>query len=90
MLTETLNLKMKEVVNMMLFNNPTSDWAERNIKENTFEEYYRYGKIHYVFNYMIGGLHFTEYILVKEKPCKFLLCEGHVIAYQRYEFVDKG
>lgn len=74
----------------MLFCNPSNNEMEKNVKK-TFDDYYRNGYIHYVENYVVGGLYFTEYILVKDHhPIKFLLCEGFVVAFQGYQFANKG
>ena len=73
----------------MLFFNPNDNEMEENVQK-TFDDYYRNGYIHYVENYAIKGLHFTEYILVKNHPIKFLLCEGLVVALQHYQFANKG
>ena len=81
----------KEVDIMLLFNNPTDKESAINVRNNVFYDYYANGTVHYVENYAINGLSFTEYILVKnDRPCKFLLCDGTVVAYQHYKFVDRG
>lgn len=75
----------------MLFYNPTDKESANNVRNNVFYDYYHNGTIHYVENYTLNGLLFTEYVLVKDgKPCKFLLCDGTVIAYQHYKFADRG